>query len=223
MTDYGTLRETMVNNQLRTQDVTDIDILEAMGSVPREAFLSSALKPIAYSDKDLQIRRPAGGESPRYMMAPGSFAKLVQLADIQRADIVLVVGCGNGYSAAVIARLADSVVAVEQDSALAEIAAQALMSLEIDNAAVVSGPLVAGWDSEGPYDAIIIDGAISHLPDSLAAQVKDGGRLAVVEGAGKAGQAKIYMRAGATLTGRFGFNAAVPMLPGFATETTFQF
>lgn len=220
MTDFDQSRRKMVDNQLRTNDVTDHRILDAMEIVPREKFVPGSKRPVAYIDEDLPIG-PAG--SGRFLIKPHIFGKLVQLAQIGAEDIVLIVGAGTGYSAAVVSKMAASVVAVEEDEDLAQTATGVLVDLGIENAVVVDGPLVKGLASEGPYDVILIDGAVETLPDDLTAQLKAEGRLVVIEGQGGAAVAKVYQKSGEAVSGRFGFNASVPLLPGFARDAEFTF
>lgn len=220
MGDFEQSRIRMVDNQLRTNDVTDLRVLDAMGAVPRERFVPAARRAVAYIDQDLPVRE---GEGARYLMKPHILARLIQLADIRPEDVVLVVGCATGYSVAVIARLAQSVVGVEEDEALVEEASSTIVELGIENGAVIQGRLVDGCASEGPYDVILVDGAVEELPQALARQLKDGGRLVAVEGVGGAGAARIHTRSGDTVSGRFAFNAAARLLPGFARPKAFVF
>ncbi len=215
--DYAKLRVNMVDNQLRTTDVTDHLLLDAMGDVPREAFVPSQLRPLAYIDEDIAL---SGG---RYVMEPSPFAKLVQLAGIKQGDFVLDVGCASGYSSAVLSRLASSVIALEEDEALAQTATDTLNEQGFDNVAVVTGPLASGYASEGPYDVIIVEGAVETVPQALIDQIRDGGRMVVVEGAGNAAAAWLYVRDGDVVSRRRGFNCAVKSLPGFSRETEFVF
>jgi protein-L-isoaspartate(D-aspartate) O-methyltransferase len=156
-------------------------------------------------------------------MKPHIFGKLVQLAGIRENDVVLVVGAGTGYSAAVLSNLAASVVALEENPDLAKTATEVLVDLGIENAVVVEGPLTGGYPSEGPYDVILVDGAVEVLPETLLEQVKPDGRLTVVEGQGGAGVARLYQKSGDAVSSRFGFNASVALLPGFAREEAFVF
>ncbi|WP_305985504.1 protein-L-isoaspartate O-methyltransferase [Roseibium sp. MMSF_3544] len=220
MTDYSQSRRKMVDNQLRTNDVTDHRILDAMEAVPRERFVPASKKAVAYIDEDLPIG-PA--DSGRALMKPHIFAKLLQMADIKSDYVVLVVGAGTGYSAAVISKLAASVVALEENEDLAKSATEVLVDLGIENAVVVEGPLVEGYASEGPYDVIVVDGAVETLPDVLVEQLKSDGRLVVVEGQGGAGTARVYQKSGDAVSSRFGFNASVSLLPGFAKAEEFVF
>lgn len=220
MTDFSQSRRKMVDNQLRTNDVTDNRILDAMELVPRERFVPASKRSVAYIDEDL----PVGSlESGRMLMKPHIFGKLVQLAAIREGDVVLVIGAGTGYSAAVVSKLAASVVALEENADLAKTATEVLVDLGIENAVVVEGPLVAGYASEGPYDVILVDGAVEVLPEALTAQLKPDGRLAVIEGRGGAGVAKLYQKSGAAVSSRYGFNASVSLLPGFAKAAEFTF
>ena len=216
-TDFSELRTKMVDGQVRTTDVTDPAIIEAMLTIPREAFVDERMRPLAYIDEDLEI---AHG---RYLMEPSPFAKLVQLAEIRPGETVLDVGAGTGYSAAVLSRLAGRVVALESDSVLAERARAALATQAIDNVTVVTGPLAAGHTDAAPYDVIIVEGAVDVLPDALLAQLREGGRLVAVEGRGNAGVARIYLRSDGIVTGRRAFNAAVKPLPGFERIPAFVF
>ena len=221
--DFSAYRAKMVDGQLRTTDVGSVPLLDAMASVPREAFVPARLKMLAYIDEDLEIA-PAGSPSgARYLMEPSPFAKMVQLAAVGKGDVVLDIGCGTGYSAAVLARLASSVIALECDPELAAKATATLAELGDDNAVVVQGPLAEGWAAEAPYDVIVINGAVESIPDSLFKQLKEGGRLVAVEGLGNAGVARLYLKDGGVVTGRRGFNAAVKPLPGFEKARAFEF
>jgi protein-L-isoaspartate(D-aspartate) O-methyltransferase len=216
-TDFSELRTKMVDGQVRTTDVTDPAIIEAMLTIPREAFVDDRMRPLAYIDEDIEIARG------RYLMEPSPFAKLVQLAEIRPGETVLDVGSGTGYSAAVLSRLAGHVVALESDPALAERARATLAAQSVDNVTVVTGPLSAGHSDAAPYDVIIVEGAVEVLPDALFAELREGGRLVAVEGRGNAGVARIYLRSNGIVTGRRAFNAAVKPLPGFERIPTFVF
>ncbi len=220
MTDYSQSRRKMVDNQLRTNDVTDHRILDAMEAIPRERFVPASKKAIAYIDEDLPVG-PA--DCGRVLMKPHIFGKLVQLAEIREDHVVLVVGAGAGYSAAVLSNLAASIVALEENEDLVKSATDVLVDLGIENAVVVDGPLVKGYASEGPYDVIFVDGAVETLPSVLTDQLKPLGRLVVVEGQGGAGVARLYQKSGEAVSSRFGFNAAAGLLPGFAAAEEFVF
>lgn len=217
MADFSGLRTKMVDGQVRTTDVTSLPLLDALLSVPREEFVPAARKSLAYIDEDLEI---APG---RYLMEPSPFARIVQLADIQPGDFVLDVGAGTGYSAAVLSKLAGSVVALEQDPTLAAKAQSVLSALGYDTVAVVEGPLSAGYPAQAPYDVILLEGAVESIPQALFDQLKDGGRLLAVEGHGNSADVRVYVKQGSSVSARRAFNAAVKPLPGFNIVPTFEF
>lgn len=221
--DFSQYRQKMVDGQLRTTDVTSASVLAAMGTVPREAFVEARRRELAYIDEDIEIMAENGNGAGRYIMEPSPFAKLLQLADIRAGDVVLDIGCGTGYSAAVLSRLASSVIALESDASLAERATGILGNLGFDNAVVVHGPLQAGYAAEGPYDVIVLEGAVGEIPPALFDQLRDGGRLVAVEGYGNAGVARLYVKVDGIVTGRRAFNAAIKPLPGFERAPAFVF
>ena len=217
MVDFAQARRTMVDCQIRTSDVTDLRVIAAFLDVARERFVPAARKAIAYLDRDV----PVSDTVPRALLKPMVFAKLVQAAEIAATDRVLDVGCATGYSSAVLGKLAASVVALEEDAALARTAAETLAGAR--NVAVVSGPLRAGWPDDGPYDVIVLQGATEIAPDPLLAQLKEGGRLLAVRGSGPMGKATIWRMAGARATPQPLFDAAAPLLPGFVKPPAFVF
>jgi protein-L-isoaspartate(D-aspartate) O-methyltransferase len=221
--DYAQRRIRMVDGQVRTTDVTSTALLDAMLAVPRETFVPASRRDLAYIDEDVEIAPAQGGRPARYQMQPSPFAKLLQLAEIVPSDFVLDVGCGAGYSAAVLSRLASSVVALEADKALADLATENLAGLGCDNVAVVHGAFQEGYAAEAPYDVIFVGGSVGVPPEALFSQLKDGGRLVVVEGGGNAGKARLYSKWNGVVTGRSAFNAAIKPLPGFERVNAFQF
>lgn len=220
--DFSELRVKMVDGQVRTTDVTNLALITAMLAVPRELFVPDARKALAYIDADILLS-DSNGPGARYLMEASPFARLVQLAEVGENDNVLIVGAATGYSAAVLSRLAKSVVAVESDSALAGKAEAALKSLGCANVTVVAGDLAAGSKQGAPYDVIIVEGSVEELPEAILAQLAEGGRLVVVEGLGNAGAARIYLKSNGVAAGRRAFNAAVKPLPGFERVNAFQF
>jgi protein-L-isoaspartate(D-aspartate) O-methyltransferase len=220
MTDSKQQRLNMVESQVRPSDVTDRRIIKAMLEVPREAFLPAELRSLAYIDDAVPVRR---GREARYLLPPRVFAKLVQLAELGAEAVVLDVGCATAYSTAVLARLAKRVVAVESDAELVGTAASILRELGVANAAVVSGPLGAGAPGQGPFSAILLNGAVQKVPQPLLDQLVEGGRLVAVVGQGGLGSAQVWQRAGKTFDTRAAFDAGAQPLPGFARETGFVF
>jgi protein-L-isoaspartate(D-aspartate) O-methyltransferase len=221
--DFAERRLKMVDGQLRTTDVNKPAVIDAFLDVPREEFVPRGKAELAYIDEDIEVAPARDGNPPRFLMEPAPFGKLVQLADIRPGDFVLDIGCATGYSSAVLSRLASSVVAVESDSELAQLATETLSRLGFDNVAVVESPLNEGYPAEAPYDVIIVGGAVDELPDTLFAQLRDGGRLVAVVGEGNAGVAQLFLKSGEVVSGRRAFNAAVRRLPGFERAPAFQF
>lgn len=212
MTEFERLRTGMVDGQIRVADVTDRRVLAAFLTVERERFVPAGRRELAYLD----VRTPLGGG--RAMVEPMILAKLVQLADPKDGERVLVVGAGLGYSAAIFARLAGSVVALEEP-ALAGAARAALAG--VDGVRVVEGPLAAGAPAEGPYDLIFCDGAVFDGLGALAAQLAPEGRIVAPAGRVRPTKATAFRVAGGELTGVAAFDAAAPTLPGFEPVEAF--
>jgi protein-L-isoaspartate(D-aspartate) O-methyltransferase len=217
MMDYAAARETMVDAQVRTADVTRFPIIAAMLEIPREDFVPAALRPVAYLGEHVPL---APG---RVLLDPRVFAKLLDALNPRGTELVLDVGCGYGYSAAVIARMAEAVIALEEDEAMAREAETLLAGLGIDTVVVQVGPLAAGVPDLGPFDAIMLEGAVERLPEGLAAQLKPGGRIAAIFTDGIGGHARIGTRIGDELSWRSVFDASAPVLPGFAATKAFEF
>lgn len=209
----------MVDCQVRPSDVTDLRIIAALLEVPREQFLAPAQRQLAYLDDDVAVEQG----SPRALLKPMVFAKLLQAAGIGENDRVLDAGCATGYSAAVLARLAGSVVALEEDPALARAATGHLAAVAAHNVTVVTGPLAAGSPDSGPYDAILLEGASEVVPQTLLAQLKDGGRFVGVVGRAPMGKAMIFRMNGGHATAQPLFDAGARLLPGFVKPAEFVF
>lgn len=219
MQDFAQARQQMVETQLRTREVTDRVLLAAMLDVPRERFVPEERAGLAYSD----MRHDLPGTSGRVLPSPEAFARLAQLGDIGRDDVVLDVACGIGYSSAVLARVASAVVALEDDPDLAAKADAVLTALEIGNAAVLYGDLAAGVPSEAPFDVIVIEGAIEQAPESLFGQLKEGGRLVAGVTHGRTAVATLFVKADGVVTRHEAFDIALPPLAAFAAPSGFAF
>ncbi|MGC2591170.1 MAG: protein-L-isoaspartate O-methyltransferase [Xanthobacteraceae bacterium] len=218
MFDTTTARRMMVDGQVRTADVTNLDLIAAMLAVPREQFVPPSLAGQAYLDSDI----PLG--AGRALLKPMVLAKLIQGAQVSASDHVLDVGCGTGYSSAVLSHLVGSVVALEEDTTLARRAQGALSAGHgAANVTVAIGPLTAGWPAAAPYALILLDGATEITPEVLGRQLKPDGRMACVLGRAQTGKAMIYRMIEGHLVGRPIFDAAAPLLPGFAATPTFVF
>ncbi len=218
MTQYAAARLNMVEGQLKPNKIVTEAILDAMGDVPREAFVPKSLRGIAYVDEDIAIG------NGRYLTEPMVMGRLIESLQIDPGDIVLVIGGGTGYSASVLARLANTVVAIEGDSDLAQQASETLAHLGVDNAVVIEAPLTGGYAEQAPYQAIIIDGAVAEVPASILDQLAEGGRLAaVVSPQGGLGKATLFQRIGGAVSHREVFDATLPLLPGFEPVPVFEF
>ena len=216
--DYAAARQNMVESQVRTNKVTDARLVDALLKVPRERFVPEKLRGVAYVDEDL----PLGGA--RYLLEPMVLARLLQTAQIKPTDRILDVAPGTGYSSAVLAPLARSVVALEQDARLAEQARSTLDALMLSNVTVVTGDHAAGVAKSAPYDVILLNGAVAGLPPALKAQLADGGRLvAVIKAERGLGQATLFTRVGEAVSSRVIFDAGTPLLPGFIPQESFVF
>ncbi|MDX5356212.1 MAG: protein-L-isoaspartate O-methyltransferase [Rhodobacterales bacterium] len=214
MSDFAARRVMMVDNQIRPSDVTKYPVIAAMLAVPREAYVPADRREAAYVGENLAI---GGG---RTMVEPRTLAKLLDALNIQRDELVLNIGAGLGYSAAVIARMAEAVVAVEEEGLAAE-AQAALGDQRVDNVAVIAGALASGAAKHAPYDVIFIEGGIEVLPDALVAQLKQGGRIGCLFMEGALGTARIGTKLGDGIVWRDAFNAAAPVLPGFERKAEF--
>ncbi len=218
MVDYTESRWNMVESQIRTNKVTDPTLLAVMANLPRECFVPEPLRGIAYVDEDIPLGKG------RYLMEPMVLARLLQTAAVGAEDVVLDVGCATGYSTAVLARLANTVVAVESDPELAARATGTLAELGIDNAVVVEAPLREGYPKQAPYDVIFIGGGVPEIPPLIADQLAEGGRLVtVVAEEGAVGRGTLMIRSGGVLSDRPVFDAATPPLPEFSREPGFVF
>jgi protein-L-isoaspartate(D-aspartate) O-methyltransferase len=218
--DTAIQRKNMVESQVRPSDVTDRRIIRAMLELPREQFVSERVRDLAYMDGPVEVPASPGSAS-RSLLPARVFAKLVQAAEIEPDADVLDVGAATGYSSAVLARLGGRIVALEADGALAN-SARSLLSGDA-KVHFVEGNLSEGWPAEGPYDAIVVEGAIEDVPSLLLDQLKDGGRLVAIFGSGRTGRAVLWRRDG----GAFGrvdiFDANADPLPGFQKAHEFAF
>ena len=217
MFDYKAARYAMVESQIRTSDVTNIDVVRAFRKVPREKFVPKAYMALAYGDAHVDL-----GDG-RFVIRPRDFAKMVQAADVKPTDIVLDIACGRGYSTAILAQLAETVVGLEDDAARVDRATNLLIEADITNAAVVEGDLKSGASEHGPFNVIFVNGAVTEPPKTWLDQLANNGRLVTVVMNGPVGRGTIYSRAGDAIGERVLFDATVPMLPGFEREAAFVF
>lgn len=215
MTDYAARRTMMVDTQVRPSDVTKFPIIDAMLSVPREVFVPRDLREAAYVGENVDL---GGG---RVILEPRTLAKMLDALDILGDELVLDIGSALGYSSAVIARMAEAVVAVEEDSAMIKEAQSLLIEHGADNVILHEGSLSDGAAEHGPYDVILLQGAVEHLPEDLTAQLKDGGRIACLFMEGALGAVRVGYKIDGHINWRFAFNAGAPVLPGFERHAAF--
>lgn len=216
MTDYAARRTMMVDTQIRPSDVTKFPIIDAMLSVPREEFVPGDKVEAAYVGENIDL---GGG---RVVLDPRTLAKMLDALDIQNDELVLDLGCGLGYSSAVIARMAEAVVAVEDNEDRAEEAQAALSGVGADNVALHTGVVAEGAAQHGPYDVIVLQGAAEHVPDVIIDQLKEGGRIAVLMAEGALGTVKIGYKIDGVMSWRFAFNAGAPVVAGFERHRAFK-
>ncbi|GGE59136.1 protein-L-isoaspartate O-methyltransferase family protein [Actibacterium pelagium] len=215
MTDFATRRRMMVDTQIRPSDVTKFPIIEAMLTVPREQFVPDEQREAAYAGEHVAL------DNGRVVLDPRVLAKMLDALDVQPDEVVLDLGCGLGYSTAVLARMAEAVVAVEEDADMAADAQTNLSEQNADNAAVIEAPLAEGDAKHGPYDVVILQGAVEHMPDALLQQVKEGGRILAIFQEGALGVCRVGYKIDGEVSWRYAFNAGAPVLPGFERQNAF--
>src|SRR5262245_20307629 len=223
MTDFAAARRMMVDSQVRTNDVTDPRIIAAMLELPRERFVPKTKADLAYLDFDVPVTEAAHGKPPRRLLKPMVLAKLVQAAAVGASDHVLDVGCASGYSSALLARVAVWTIALVEPELCILLARENLKAIVADNVTVAAGPLTQGCQATAPYDVIFLNGATEVAPDALTRQLKAGGRFAAVVGRAPTAQAMLYRSVGGDVSGWPIFDAAAPVLPGFAAPPAFVF
>jgi len=215
--DFGTARKNMIESQLRTSRIADQALLDALAEVPRERFVPEDLHRIAYVDEDL----PIGGG--RFLMEPLAFAGMIQGAAVGPADVVLDIASGTGYGAVVLARLAETVFALESDADMSARAGELYAEFAPDNVVPVEGPLIEGCAEHAPFDAIVIEGAVERIPDSLLDQLGDGGRLVAVVQEDGIGRMTVIHKIGGHTSRRIIRDASVPLLDAFRRPPEFVF
>ncbi len=220
MVDFTLARRIMVDGQLRTFDVNDIPLLDAMDTVPRERFVLPGREDLAYMDQHILV---SDGSERRFMLSPMILGRLIQALGIEAGDKVLDVAAGRGYASAVFAELGARVTALESDEALAAAASQSLAAAGFADVAVETGPLEQGCARNAPYDAILINGAVETRPEELLRQLAEGGRLVCVKGQGRAARATLHVRTGDAFGERSLFDAAAPLLAPFTLKPSFTF
>ena len=215
MSDNATRRRMMVDNQIRPSDVTKFPIIEAFLSLKREYFVPTENRDTAYVGEHIQIG------NDRVILDPRTLAKMLDAVDVTDSELVLDVGAGYGYSSAIIAYLAEAVVALESDDKPASEMQNALIEHGIDNVIVEQGPLLDGAASHAPYDVIFVQGGVEFIPEQIISQLKEGGRMVALFMEGALGSVKIGYKVKGVVNWRFAFNAGAPVLSDFEKEPTF--
>ena len=219
---FAILRETMVERQIRTFDVSDLAVQARMKTVPREIFVDEAYVSLAYSD----ARVTTTGVSPRELTAPLILARLLKEANVRASDRVLVVGGASGYAAALLSGLAGAVFSLDDDQALSAKADANFARLGLANAKALTGPLALGASAQGPFDLILVDGVISGQLEALFGQLVDGGRLVGIVGdspGARTGRATLFTRIEGQVSSRGLFSASAAPVAGLAQPPEFVF
>ncbi|WP_457090953.1 protein-L-isoaspartate O-methyltransferase family protein [Microvirga sp. P5_D2] len=220
MVDFSQARRMMVDSQLRTFEVNDFSLLDAMDSVPRELFVLPGREDLAYIDQDILI---SDGAERRFMLSPMNLGRMIQALSIDSGEKVLDVACGRGYASAVFDKLGAQVTALESDAELAAAARQSLTAAGAGRVKIEIGALEKGYAAGAPYDAILINGSVDARPEGLLQQLAEGGRLVCVKGRGRSARATLYVRSGDVFGERNLFDAAAPLLAPFVQEPGFTF
>jgi len=207
----------MVDTQIRPSDVTSFTVIDAMLNIPREAFVPAGARDLAY------VGGPVPLSAQRQLMEPRTIAKMLETLDVTPTDLVLEIAPGTGYTTALLARMAEAVVAVEEDPDLARDAEAALSAQEVDNAAVLTGPLAEGSARNGPYDAIVAFAGVEQVPQVILDQLKEGGRILALFMDGALGEVRMGVKTHGVVSWHMEFNATAPVLPGFARTPGFVF
>lgn len=215
--DYASVRDLMVETQVRPNDVTDPRVLGAMRTLPRERFVPAGKRALAYADLEPEVAQG------RTLMRPRDVAKLIQALAPRPNERALEIAAATGYGTAVLAMCCRETIALDPDPNLSFAARAALESVGVSNAKTVSTAAAEGWAEGAPYDVMLLNGAAEFVPEAWLAQLAPGGRLGVILRQGAAGSARIYTRASGAAAFRTLFDAAPPLAPGLARPPAFVF
>jgi len=217
--DLSKARFNMIEQQIRPWEVLDTGVLALLAEVPREDFVPSALRALAYVDMELPI-----GQKGERMLAPRVQARMVQDLAVRKSDKVLEIGTGTGYTTALLARQAASVLSYEIDPELARDAASRLQQAGLDNARVRQGDGSQGCAAEGPFDVILLSGSVAEVPQLLLEQLATNGRLMAIAGDEPMMRATLVTRTGpASFSTTQPWDTNAPRLSGFAPTPAFRF
>ncbi len=211
MLDFTQARINMVDSQLRPNGVTDYRILDAMQLVLREDFVGTGQKALAYMDGNVVLADAT--HTPRFLIEPMAFARMLQVAEVKSSDRVLDIGAATGYGAAVLSQLVTQVVVLESDAGLASLARHNLAGYA--HVTLHEGDMAKGAPDAGLFDLIVIEGRVEVVPNALFSQVKDGGTIVAAVGSKDMAKCCIYKISGQTHTCREAYDISVAALPGF--------
>jgi protein-L-isoaspartate(D-aspartate) O-methyltransferase len=215
--DYSFARSQMVETQVRPNDVTHRGLNAMLRAIPREVFVPKSSRELAYAEVEVETL------SGRWLWRIRELAKLIQALDPQANNCALVVGCGEGYSVAVLAGLVDTVVGIESTAGMVIQCEKNLVLAEASNTAIVEAPLAAGLPKQAPFDIILIGGAVEEVPQALLDQLSEGGRLGAIIRQGRSSRAVLFTKSNGMIASRVLFDASVPTLPGFEKARSFEF
>jgi len=211
-------RFNMIEQQIRPWDVLDKGVLGLLAVVRREDFVPAAYRSLAFVDTEVPLGE---GES---MLPPRVEARMLQDLQVQRHERVLEIGTGSGFMAALLGHRAQSVITLEVKPALAKMATENLRRSGASNVTLVQADGVHGYASEGPFDAVLLSGSVSKVPEELLKQLKPGGRLVAIEGDDPVMEAVRYTaNADGTFTRLGLFDLKADRLLGFAEPARFHF
>lgn len=217
---YAAARTHMVDSQIYTSGVISPALLEAFKTIPRENFVPEALKNVAYKDEEITL-----GDN-RFLLEPMTFSKMLQAVDLKPDDVVLDIGAATGYSSAILSSLVSTVVALEENEDYLVKANSVWSNLDLCNIVAQNGSLTGGYAEKAPFDLILINGAVDHVPQNLLDQLAPNGRMITIikEGGQTIGNATLIQNLGENQFSSYNlFNAGCPYLPGFEPKPAFSF
>jgi protein-L-isoaspartate(D-aspartate) O-methyltransferase len=223
MNDWNLSRINMVENQIKPYGIKNLELLRALESIPRELFFKNSYVDRSYSDQHIILKSLDEGSEDRFVISPVIFSKMIEIADIQKNEVVLDIGCANGYSSAIISYLADMVVAIDQGENLTNLAEENLYKAGINNVVVVNTDIKTGYAKEAPYDVIVIEGSVDSIPNDIYLQLNTNGRIIAINADDTIGKVTLYIKDNEIFSSKFFLEATVPYLTAFKKENEFLF
>ncbi|MFQ3361016.1 MAG: protein-L-isoaspartate(D-aspartate) O-methyltransferase [Alphaproteobacteria bacterium] len=223
MNDWNLSRINMVENQIKPYGIKNLELLRALESIPRELFFENSDVDRSYSDQHIILKSLDEGSEDRFVISPVIFSKMIEIVDIQKNEVVLDIGCANGYSSAIISHLADTVVAIDQGENLTNLAEENLYKAGINNVVVVNTDIKTGYAKEAPYDVIVIEGSVDSIPNDIYLQLNTNGRIIAINADDTIGKVTLYIKDNEIFSSKFFLEATVPYLTAFKKENEFLF